>query len=186
MAVSTPIRHRLSLTLLASGLVGSLLAVPAAAAGPSSSPTLAAATVSAPPVPQLDWTDCGEGFQCATARVPLDYDRPRGATISLALIRLPASDPTRKVGSIFLNPGGPGGSGVDAVREAGRSLFSDEVRARFDLVGFDPRGIIRSSPLRCFDTLDQALAALAPLPFPVPAAAGAASRTWRRRSGRSP
>jgi pimeloyl-ACP methyl ester carboxylesterase len=167
MAASTPIRHRFFLTLIAAGLVGSLLAVPTAAADASSSPTRAEATASTPPVPKLHWTDCGEGFQCATARVPLDYDRPRGATISLALIRLPASDPAHKIGSIFLNPGGPGGSGVDAVREAGHNLFSDEVRARFDLVGFDPRGIIRSTPLRCFDSLDQALAALAPLPFPV-------------------
>ena len=56
-------------------------------------------------------------FECgATAQVPLDYDQPHGATISLALIRLPATDPAHRIGSLFLNPGGPGGSGVDFVR----------------------------------------------------------------------
>jgi pimeloyl-ACP methyl ester carboxylesterase len=123
----------------------------------------------------LRWADCGGGFQCATARVPLDYDRPQGATISLALIRLPASDPAHRIRSVFLNPGGPGGSGVDFVRAAARQLYSDAVRARFDLIGFDPRGVVRSTPLRCFDTLDQALASLAPMAFPV---TRAEERVW--------
>jgi hypothetical protein len=56
---------------------------------------------------------------------------------------------------------------VDAIRAAGPILYSDEVRARFDLVGFDPCGIIRSTPLRCFETFDQALAVLPPMAFPV-------------------
>ncbi|HEY6710515.1 MAG TPA: alpha/beta hydrolase [Actinomycetota bacterium] len=99
--------------------------------------------------------------------VPLDYDRPKGKQITLALARLPAADPSRKIGSLFLNPGGPGGSGVDFLFGAGPFLYSDEVRARFDLVGFDPRGIMRSSPLRCFDTFDESIAALAPFQFPV-------------------
>ena len=54
-------------------------------------------------------TDVSPNFECATVRVPLDYDRPRGRTISLALARLPAGDPEAKIGSIFINPGGPGG-----------------------------------------------------------------------------
>ena len=102
----------------------------------------------------LEWTSChpeaGASFQCAVARVPLDYSRPQGQTIAIALTRLPASDPSRRIGSLFLNPGGPGGSGVDYVLGAGPYLYTDEVRARFDLVGFDPRGVIRSTPLRCF------------------------------------
>jgi pimeloyl-ACP methyl ester carboxylesterase len=154
--------------VVASCLLGSLLAAPTATAGPTSLPTTPAA-VAAPPVPELHWSDCGEGFQCATARVPLDYDHPRGPTISLALARLPASDPSRKIGSLFLGAGGPGESGVDLLRRVGRSLGSEQVRPRFDLVGFDPRGIIRSTPLRCFDTLAQAQAARAPFPFPVTA-----------------
>ena len=108
---------------------------------------------------RLKWQSChadvGPSFQCATARVPLDYPRPRGATISIALIRLPATDPAHRIGSLFLNPGGPGGSGVDYVLGAGPFLYTDAVRARFDLVGFDPRGIIRSTPLRCFGSPDE-------------------------------
>ena len=98
--------------------------------------------------------------------VPLDYDRPKGKQITLALTRLPAGDPGRKIGSLFINPGGPGGSGVEFVQGAGPFLYSDEVRARFDLVGFDPRGIIGSTPLRCYETFDEALADLRPVPVP--------------------
>jgi pimeloyl-ACP methyl ester carboxylesterase len=100
--------------------------------------------------------------------VPLDYDRPKGKQITLALTRLPAADPGRRIGSLFINPGGPGGSGVEFVQGAGPFLYSDEVRARFDLVGFDPRGIIGSTPLRCYDTLDETLADFStPFQFPV-------------------
>ncbi len=156
-----------------------LLPATASAALARGSSPAAAATVTTlgPRIPDLDWTGCGSGFQCATAQVPLDYNSPRGATISLALIRLPASDPARRIGSLFLNPGGPGLSGVNLVATAGNQLFSPEVRARFDLVGFDPRGIGASTPLRCFDTGDQALAAQAPFPFPVTVSE---QRTWER------
>jgi pimeloyl-ACP methyl ester carboxylesterase len=168
MAASRPVRHRRRvLTVVASCLLGSLLALPATAVSTASPTAPATATAAALPVPELRWTDCGDGFQCATARVPLDYDKPRGARISLALIRLPAGDPARRIGSIFVNPGGPGTSGVGFVRRAGRLLYSREVQARFDLVGFDPRGIIRSTPLRCFNSLQQAQAAQPPFPFPV-------------------
>ncbi len=117
------------------------------------------------------WLPChanaGFGFECTKVQVPLDYDRPAGPKISLSLVRLPASDPTNRIGSIFINPGGPGGSGVDFVLGAGPFLFGDEVRARFDLVGFDPRGIIRSTPLLCFRSLDEALGFFPPFAFPV-------------------
>ncbi len=121
-----------------------------------------------PDIPTLDWTACRDGFQCAKAVVPLDYDRPLGATITLALIRLPAADPAQRIGSLFVNPGGPGGSGVDFVRGVGKSLPL-ELRARFDLVGFDPRGIAASTPFRCFDTFAEALAVVPPMAFPVTA-----------------
>ncbi|HET9559150.1 MAG TPA: alpha/beta fold hydrolase, partial [Actinomycetota bacterium] len=171
MAQSSNARHRFRRTVLAA-LVAVLAATlftiaPAGATATGSSGTGSAA------VPELDWGSCaaeGEGleaFQCTTAVVPLDYDRPKGKQITVALARLPASDPSRRIGSLFLNPGGPGGSGVDFLFGAGPFLYSEEVRARFDLVGFDPRGIIRSTPLRCYDTLDEALANGAPLPFPV-------------------
>ena len=118
----------------------------------------------------LRWRSChpeaGPSFECATLRVPLDHDRPRGRKIDLALVRLPASDPQQRQGSLFLNPGGPGGSGVEFVLGVGADLFTDEVRARFDLVGFDPRGIIDSAPLRCFRTFDESLSVVPPFPFP--------------------
>jgi pimeloyl-ACP methyl ester carboxylesterase len=120
---------------------------------------------------RVRWQPCheefGPGFDCASVNVPLDYERPRGKQISLALVRLRASGPQRKTGSIFLNPGGPGGSGVDFVLGAGPFLFSDDVRARFDLIGFDPRGIIGSDPLLCFRTLDEAFSVVPPFAFPM-------------------
>jgi pimeloyl-ACP methyl ester carboxylesterase len=115
----------------------------------------------------LSWSDCSQGFQCATAQVPRDYANPTGPAISLALIRLPASDPAHRIGSLFVNPGGPGGSGVDFVRFAAQ-LFPAEVLARFDLVGFDPRGVTRSTPVRCFASTAEQQAFFSKLPpFPV-------------------
>ena len=148
------------LAALVAALAAALFTVPpAGATAPSSSGTGSAA------VPRLAWAACaGEGleaFECATAVVPLDYDKPKGGqTIELALIRRPADDQPHKIGSIFVNPGGPGGSGVEFVAEFGHQLFTDQVRARFDVIGFDPRGIGRSTPLRCFATFDEAVAPL--------------------------
>ena len=73
------------------------------------------------------------------------------------MVRLPALDPQQRLGSLFLNPGGPGGSGVDFAVFGGPFLYSRELRSRFDLVGFDPRGIGRSTALKCFGNLDQAV-----------------------------
>jgi pimeloyl-ACP methyl ester carboxylesterase len=156
-------RARRAVALVAIAMVG--ISMPAVTSAGAARPTAKPVAVLA--VPHLTWIKCGGRMQCARARVPLDYDQPLGPSISLALIRLPATDQAHKIGSIFLNPGGPGGSGVDAVRESGPYLFSPQVRARFDIVGFDPRGIIRSTPLRCFDTIDQAFGTVAPFPFPV-------------------
>ncbi|MCU0266917.1 MAG: alpha/beta hydrolase, partial [Actinomycetia bacterium] len=86
------------------------------------------------------WAGCGGSFECTTIEVPLDYDQPTGQTIELALVRLPAGDPERRIGSLLVNPGGPGASGQDYARAA-RSAFTDEVRAAYDIVGFDPRGV---------------------------------------------
>jgi pimeloyl-ACP methyl ester carboxylesterase len=118
---------------------------------------------------KLAWEKCYAKlgpFECGTLQVPLDYDEPNGPTISLSVVRLPASDPARRIGSLILNPGGPGGSGVDYTIFAGPVLYTPEVRARFDLVGFDPRGTNRSTALRCFGTDKQWGPAFTDLSFP--------------------
>ena len=115
---------------------------------------LAGTAAAAPPRPTVHWSPCnrdlGSPFECGIVNVPLDHANPGLATIQIAMVRLPATDPSRRIGSLFVNPGGPGGSGVDFVLGVGPFLYTDELRARFDIVGFDPRGVIRSTPLRCF------------------------------------
>jgi pimeloyl-ACP methyl ester carboxylesterase len=105
---------------------------------------------------RLSWSDCGGGFQCAKANVPTDYTKPSTGQLSISLIRLPAQNKSQRIGSLFTNPGGPGGSGVQFVRQAARS-FGKDLRDRFDIVGFDPRGVGSSDPVRCMDArrLDQ-------------------------------
>lgn len=99
-------------------------------------------------VPALRWTACHGKFQCSPATVPLSYREPHGPAITLSVIRLPASDPGRRLGSLFFNFGGPGTDGVgELTRFADR--YPAELRARFDLVSFDPRGIGGSAPISC-------------------------------------
>ncbi|WP_426998244.1 alpha/beta hydrolase [Pseudarthrobacter sp. N5] len=96
---------------------------------------------------QVVWSACENGFQCAKVKVPLDYGKPDGDTIEIAALKV--SSTGKKSGSLLVNPGGPGGSGYDFVRDAAESHFSDKVRANYDLVGFDPRGVKRSAPVTC-------------------------------------
>lgn len=95
-------------------------------------------------------------FSCADYVVPLDYDHPNRGTINLALMRRQANDQTNRIGSLFLNPGGPGGSGF-RLPTVGQFIFQPQVMDRFDLIGFDPRGVARSTPLRCFLTQEDAV-----------------------------
>jgi pimeloyl-ACP methyl ester carboxylesterase len=95
----------------------------------------------------IDWRDCAD-LQCANVRVPLDWDRPGGRQITLAVIRHPASRPEKRIGSLFINPGGPGGS-VDEVRADGETL-DGLGHGRFDVVGWDIRGAGASTHVRCF------------------------------------
>ncbi|MFX0538489.1 alpha/beta hydrolase [Ornithinimicrobium sp. Y1847] len=97
----------------------------------------------------LEWENCESIFQCASLTVPLDYARPDGETIEIAVLRAPARGGQAQ-GSLVLNPGGPGGSGVDYAMMAG-AVVSSEVRSAYDMVGFDPRGVGRSAPVTCFD-----------------------------------
>lgn len=114
---------------------------------PSSSPIADASVAPA------KWRDCGRGFQCAVIPVPRDYTDPSKGTFTIQLIRLPASDPSKRIGSLVMNPGGPGGSGIEFLQES-LGAFPRDLRRRFDLVSFDPRGVNTSSPVRCIDNLD--------------------------------
>ncbi len=109
---------------------------------------------------QIDWQRCGDAYQCGRLEVPVDYADPAGASIQLALLRVPARDKDRRLGSLIVNPGGPGGSGVDYAAAAD-GIVSPAVRDRYDLVGFDPRGVDRSEPVDCLSDaqLDAFLAA---------------------------
>jgi pimeloyl-ACP methyl ester carboxylesterase len=95
----------------------------------------------------IAWKPCGPGLACGSVLVPLDYADPAAATIAIAVIRKRATSPARRIGSLLLNPGGPGVSGVDFVRQSA-SYFA-ALNDRFDLVGFDPRGVGESSPVHC-------------------------------------
>ncbi len=120
--------------------------------------------------PKIAWSPCYKEFgpfECGTVQVPLDYDQPNGATISIALVRLPAGDASRKIGSLFLNPGGPGGSGVDFALGVAPYIYTQEVRDRFDIVGFDPRGIARSTAVRCFGNAKQWTGYFTDFAFPI-------------------
>jgi pimeloyl-ACP methyl ester carboxylesterase len=135
----------------------------------------------------LNWQTCSDpaavagGFQCASLQVPLDYGNPSGPQISLALIRHQATDPSQRIGSLVWNPGGPGGSGVTGLPGL-YANFPAAIRARFDIVSFDPRGIGGSDQLRCFSSPAQENALLGQLPpaqFPVgPAQTQAEINVW--------
>ena len=163
-----PIRPAVVAALTAGLVAAGTVAV----ADPAAAADLATGGVHAP-VPVLNWTDCaaefGPGVQCATAKVPLDYDQPAGPTIDVALNRHRATDPGHRVGSLFLNPGGPGGSGENFLPEA-LTAIDPSLPARFDLIGVDPRGTSRSAPVRCFATAAEQEAFFGALPaFPVQA-----------------
>jgi len=99
---------------------------------------------------EIDWRPCPEdpAVSCGTLTLPVDWSSPAGATFDLAVSRRPASDPARRVGALLVNPGGPGGSGIDFAFAAG-SVFSAELLQRFDIIGVDPRGVARSHPVVC-------------------------------------
>ncbi len=103
----------------------------------------------------IRWHGCGDDYpsslQCGELAVPLDYEHPKGARITLGFNRLRASDRSHRVGSLFVNPGGPGGAGTEvvAVEAASVHLWDPELHRRFDLIGMDPRGIGTSTPVKC-------------------------------------
>lgn len=103
---------------------------------------------------RADWGKCEraeyQGAECATIEVPLKWNDPEGATLSLLLTRVPATGDDKK-GSLLLNPGGPGGSGAEHVAAYGSMTISSTVRKQYDLIGFDPRGVKDSDGVQCLD-----------------------------------
>jgi pimeloyl-ACP methyl ester carboxylesterase len=96
---------------------------------------------------EIDWKNCRQDFHCATLAVPIDYTKLSTGTFEIALLRYEART-SKKLGSLIVNPGGPGGSGVDYAYAA-EYIFSPAILDRYDIVGFDPRGVSRSAPIRC-------------------------------------
>lgn len=97
---------------------------------------------------ELGWQACGD-LECATLVVPMDYADPDGETIELAVSRSRATGD--RIGSLLINPGGPGSSGVEALSSIALPRFGAEVVERYDVVGFDPRGVASSTPVTCVD-----------------------------------
>jgi pimeloyl-ACP methyl ester carboxylesterase len=108
---------------------------------------------------ELDWSSCQGDLRCARLQVPLDYTKPGGETISLSVLKVPATHGDQRIGSLVVNPGGPGASAIDYAARAD-SAFGTEVLAAFDVVGLDPRGVGESTPIDCLsdDELDTMIA----------------------------
>ncbi|WP_354644588.1 alpha/beta hydrolase [Kitasatospora camelliae] len=160
--------------MLLASLAAGVLLLATGCEDPSAGPATTAATASGGPggaenpalasfyAQQVSWSACpadpadpngqgaASGLQCGTLHVPLDYTRPAADALDLALIKLPAAQPAQRVGSLIVNPGGPGASGVAMVR-SGAKRFDGALHDRFDVVGFDPRGTGGSSPVQCLD-----------------------------------
>jgi pimeloyl-ACP methyl ester carboxylesterase len=96
------------------------------------------------------WRACGvSGFECGTLKAPLDYAQPAKGDIRLAVARKKATGPGKRLGSLLVNPGGPGGSAVDYLQSYAGVGYPAKVRARYDMVAVDPRGVARSEPVEC-------------------------------------
>jgi pimeloyl-ACP methyl ester carboxylesterase len=94
---------------------------------------------------RAEWQECGQ-FECATLQAPLDYEEPGAASIELALLKRPANNEDERLGSLFVNPGGPGVSGISYAKLA-EVLFTEPVLEHYDIVGWDPRGVGESTSI---------------------------------------
>ncbi|MEV7726387.1 alpha/beta hydrolase [Streptomyces sp. NPDC087917] len=146
--------HRLAPLLAAGVLLTSLplLAATRAAADPVADPGVSASAAADHERQRPSWQRCSAEqpatYECATVKVPLDYRAPRGRTLDLAISRIKSPNPAKRHGVMLVNPGGPGGSGLDLPLMLD-PLMPREVRERYDLIGFDPRGVGASSPITC-------------------------------------
>jgi pimeloyl-ACP methyl ester carboxylesterase len=150
-------------------------------------PPITTTTTTQPPLPvtPIVWAPCRGNLQCGTLTVPLDYAHPHRATIGIALSRHLAGDPAHRIGSLVINPGGPGVSGIDDFANE-LSVLTPQLQADFDIVTFDPRGVERSDPVSCQATAPSAQAApqaAAPDPVPQTTAAQKATIAGLRRYG---
>lgn len=151
--------------------IGALLA----SAGMPASSAMSAPPTAAPttdqvqaPVPTIRWKACqaGSSWLCATVAVPLDYDQPKGATITLDLLKVPAPNQAGKLGTLFVNPGGPGGSSA-GFAPAAAQLLGPTVNRRYDVIGIDPRGVGASAPMVCVNNNPVPRAPVIPFPTTV-------------------
>lgn len=159
----TPIMRNTLLTAVPAALLVALIPPLTANAVPGPDPTTR---------PSLSWEPCESTGgtdprqECATLQVPMDYADPDGPHISLAVSRIPAESPTSRRGALFLIPGGPGGSSLDDPSGKGQKL-PRQVRDRYDLIGFAPRGLAPSTPVDCrLEHADLATSKLRPWPAP--------------------
>ena len=140
--------RRLTALALVMGMVTVLSGCTLLAAPPQRSATPIPADKDGYYSQSLQWEKCGTGLECATAKAPVNWNSPTDGSIDLALVKHPATGTAQ--GSLLLNPGGPGGSGWDYVFSSGAASATAAVAKNFDLVGWDPRGVGRSTPVVCF------------------------------------
>ncbi|HVC69515.1 MAG TPA: alpha/beta hydrolase [Acidimicrobiales bacterium] len=156
MTASVLVMAMLGTVMMVSGCTGPGPAAPVRTGGPRSTvagpgdrgsrrPATTTPTGSVAPVV---WSGCGSDLQCGSVGVPLDYSQPRGRMIQIAVERRPAAQPGQRIGSLVINPGGPGTSGIDDM-ENELSVLTPGLLDRFDIVSFDPRGVERSAPVAC-------------------------------------
>ena len=105
-------------------------------------------------VSTLEWSSCYETFQCATLKVPIDYSNESLGQFDIAVVRYRDPNQHDRIGSLVINPGGPGVSGVDYALNA-QYVVNPDVLERYDIVGFDPRGIGASTPISCLNDAEQ-------------------------------
>jgi pimeloyl-ACP methyl ester carboxylesterase len=122
-------------------------------------------TTATPAGKRIEWTNCGADLECGFVDVPADYRSPEADTIKIAVNVLRTASPEQRIGYLLVNPGGPGGSGVEFVASGDR--FADQLLERFDIVGFDPRGVGASEPAFSCGASGEQLKLLAAIDMPI-------------------
>ncbi|WP_326694307.1 alpha/beta hydrolase [Streptomyces sp. NBC_01766] len=148
--LSTPVTVLALAGLLVSGCSSGSSAPGASTSGTRASGSAPSADLAPYYTQKVTWRSCGApGFECATMKAPLDYQKPKDGDIELAVSRKKATDPGRRIGSLLVNPGGPGGSAIQYLQGYAAIGYPAAVRARYDMVAVDPRGVARSEPVEC-------------------------------------